>query len=87
MEAIAGEYVTLLTACELYANNHVVLAVANPHNRQCVSLCCRGYLRIAIVEPRRLGRLIDLERPVDDNAVLPVAESIKRLRREHQQSG
>jgi hypothetical protein len=85
MKSVAGEDVALLTAREPDANHHVILAIANPRHRKGVTLRCCSYLRIAVVDPRRLGRPIDRERFVGDKAVLSIAIRVKCLRAEHQQ--
>jgi len=86
MKTIPGEDVSLLTVREPDANDHVILAIANPRHRKRITLLCCSYLRIALIEPRRFGSSIDSKRFLDDKAVLAIAIRVKCLRTEDQQS-
>ena len=86
MKSVAGENISLLTVRKPDANDHVILAIANPHHRKDITLRGCSYLRIAVVEPGRLSCPVNAERLFDDKAVLPIAKCVKSLRAENEQS-
>ena len=86
MKTVAGEDISLLTVREPDANDHVILAIPNPHHWENIMLRGRSYLRIAVVEPRGLGCAINAEPFFDDKAVLPITIRVECLRAENQQS-
>ena len=85
METVPRENVALLTVREPHANHHVILAIANPRNWKAITLSCCTDLRIAMLDPGRLARLIDGERFIGYKAVLSIAIRVKYLRAKHQQ--
>ena len=80
MKSITGEDVSLPTIRESDTNNHIILAVANPHHWKNITLRGCSYLRISLVEPWRLGRPINAKRLFGDKAVLPITNNVDHKR-------